>query len=161
MDSRDRSEKQTNDRRENTAVRNERCLCRLCFLILLAIVTAPYRRTFKLYTWRPLQEMRAAHGDRDTLVPLIRQWKVEKYEELRSVQVSVCLQDLTSPTATDLRRLVSALELHWQVCPGPKLQILYGLQVRFSSAVFSVRYGPSSLQFRPSPSWTICQRKRT
>ncbi|KAF9699138.1 hypothetical protein EKO04_003046 [Ascochyta lentis] len=32
--------------------------------------------------------MRAARGDRTILVPLIRQWKIEKYEELRSVQVS-------------------------------------------------------------------------
>ncbi|KZM19832.1 uncharacterized protein EKO05_0004222 [Ascochyta rabiei] len=32
--------------------------------------------------------MRAARGDRAILIPLIRQWKMEKYEELRSVQVS-------------------------------------------------------------------------
>ncbi|KAF3035604.1 hypothetical protein E8E11_001477 [Didymella keratinophila] len=32
--------------------------------------------------------MRAAHGDSSVLIPLIRQWKPEKYEELRSVQVS-------------------------------------------------------------------------
>lgn len=67
----------------------DRCWCQLCLHVLLAIVTAPYRRTFKLYTWRPLKEMRAARGDRSVLIPLIRQWKVEKYEELRSVQVSV------------------------------------------------------------------------
>jgi hypothetical protein len=65
------------------------CWCRIFLHLLLAIVTAPYRRTFKLYTWRPLKEMRAARGDRKVLIPLIRQWKVEKYEELRSVQVSV------------------------------------------------------------------------
>jgi hypothetical protein len=65
------------------------CWCQLCLHLLLAIVTAPYRRTFKLYTWKPLKEMRAARGDSSVLIPLIRQWKVEKYEELRSVQVSV------------------------------------------------------------------------
>lgn len=88
MDPRDRTE-EVNRRPRDAVGTNDRCFCRLCFLFLLAIVTAPYRRTFKLYTWRPLQEMRAARGDRDTLVPLIRQWKAEKYEELRSVQVSV------------------------------------------------------------------------
>lgn len=66
-----------------------RCWCQLFLHLLLAIVTAPYRRTFKLYTWRPLKEMRAARGDSSVLIPLIRQWKAEKYEELRSVQVSV------------------------------------------------------------------------
>lgn len=67
----------------------DHCWCHLCLHLVLAIVTAPYRRTFKLYTWRPLKEMRAARGDRNVLIPLIRQWKAEKYEELRSVQVSV------------------------------------------------------------------------
>lgn len=88
MDTRDRPVEVNGTLRESAST-NERCLCKLCLLAFLAIVTAPYRRTFKLYTWRPLQEMRAARGDRDILVPLIRQWKAEKYEELRSVQVSV------------------------------------------------------------------------
>jgi hypothetical protein len=46
--------------------------------------------------------MRAAHGDRDILVPLIKQWKVEKTEELRSVQVSVCLELSSTLAASDL-----------------------------------------------------------
>lgn len=71
------------------------CWCKSCLLVLLAIVTIPYRRTFKLYTWQPLREMRAARGDRSILIPLIRQWKVEKYEELRSVQVSVGIAVIT------------------------------------------------------------------
>ncbi|KAH6620343.1 hypothetical protein C7974DRAFT_378407 [Boeremia exigua] len=79
---------QVDESLEDARNTKSRCLCRLCLVVILAIVTAPYRRTFKLYTWRPLQEMRAARGDRSVLVPLIRQWKVEKYEELRSVQVS-------------------------------------------------------------------------
>ena len=92
MDSRGRPENciHMDDKTNDTAATTKgRCLCKLCLHILLAIVTAPYRRTFKLYTWRPLKEMRAARGDRNILVPLIRRWKVEKYEELRSVQVSV------------------------------------------------------------------------
>lgn len=78
---------------DNPTVNEDRCLCRLFLVVLLAIATAPYRRTFKLYTWRPLKEMRAARGDRTVLIPLVRQWKLEKYEELRSVQVSVSFSD--------------------------------------------------------------------
>ena len=58
---------------------------------LLAIVTAPYRRTFKLYTWRPLNEIRAADGDRQKLLSLVKDWKADKYAELQSVQVAVSL----------------------------------------------------------------------
>ena len=90
MDSRGRPESRfRNDERLASTITKGRCLCRLCLIVVLAVVTAPYRRTFKLCTWRPLKEMRAARGDRNVLIPLIRQWKVEKYEELRSVQVSV------------------------------------------------------------------------
>ena len=74
---------------DTATVTGHRCWCQLCLHLLLAIITAPYRRTFKLYTWRPLKEMRAARGDSRILIPLVRQWKAEKYEELRSVQVSV------------------------------------------------------------------------
>lgn len=84
----------------------DHCWCKSGLLVLLAIVTAPYRRTFKLYTWRPLKEMRAARGDKSILVPLIRQWKEEKYEELRSVQVSVS-QARVCKTATNYRRPAS------------------------------------------------------
>jgi hypothetical protein len=102
MTSRAIPESQTNERRGDIPARNDRCQCSMCLEIVLAIITAPYRRTFKLYTWRPLQEMRAAHGDRDILIPLIKQWKVEKTEELRSVQVSVCLETPNPLTASDL-----------------------------------------------------------
>lgn len=161
MTSRAISESQTNERRGDIPARNDHRRCSMCLLIVLAIITAPYRRTFKLYTWRPLQEMRAAHGDRDILVPLIKQWKVEKTEELRSVQVSVCLDIPSTLTISDIGRPASALELHWQVCPGPKPPKPSGLQVRFSSAVSFVRYGLSLLQSRPSLSLTTCRQKKT
>jgi hypothetical protein len=61
---------------------------RLALLSIVAIVTIPYRRTFKLYTWKPLKEMRAARGQRNLLITIVRQWKEEKYGELGSVQVS-------------------------------------------------------------------------
>ncbi|KAF1841628.1 uncharacterized protein K460DRAFT_318818 [Cucurbitaria berberidis CBS 394.84] len=54
----------------------------------LAVVTVPYRRAFKLYTWQPLKKLRAANGDRNVLIPLVKTWKVDKYEELHSVQVA-------------------------------------------------------------------------
>ncbi|KAF2132332.1 hypothetical protein P153DRAFT_383219 [Dothidotthia symphoricarpi CBS 119687] len=54
----------------------------------LAIFTAPYRRAFRLYTWRPLKEIRAAKGDSKVLIPLIKDWKEDKYGELQSVQVA-------------------------------------------------------------------------
>lgn len=76
---------------------------RVGLIILLVIVTAPYRRTFKLYTWRPLKEMRAARGNRSVLIPLVRQWKAEKYEELRSVQVSVSWP--TNPKVSKIRSI--------------------------------------------------------
>ncbi|OCL04825.1 hypothetical protein AOQ84DRAFT_391288 [Glonium stellatum] len=56
--------------------------------LTLGIITAPYRRTFKLYTWKPLKDISAADGDRRTLVSLVRDWKASKYEELQSVQVA-------------------------------------------------------------------------
>lgn len=58
-------------------------------MVVLAALTAPYRRAFKLYTWKPLRAIRAANGDSKVLIPLIRDWKEEKYAELQSVQVSV------------------------------------------------------------------------
>ncbi|KAI8937994.1 hypothetical protein NX059_005669 [Plenodomus lindquistii] len=54
----------------------------------LALVTAPYRRAFQLYTWQPLQEIAAAGADPDLLIPLVREWKADKYAELQSVQVA-------------------------------------------------------------------------
>lgn len=57
--------------------------------VFLAIVTSPYRRAFKLYTWQPLSVIRAANGDRRRLIPLMREWKTDKYAELQSVQVAV------------------------------------------------------------------------
>jgi hypothetical protein len=64
-----------------------RSLC--CFF--LTVATAPYRRAFKLYTWRPLKEIRATNGDRKLLIPLVKDWKADKYAELQSVQVAVSL----------------------------------------------------------------------
>ncbi|KAF2258359.1 hypothetical protein CC78DRAFT_124606 [Lojkania enalia] len=64
---------------------------RLCWRILghiAAVITAPYRRTFKLYTWKPLREIRAAVGDRRLLIAKIKGFKADKYEELQSVQVA-------------------------------------------------------------------------
>ncbi len=57
--------------------------------LVLAIFTSPYRRTFKLYTWQPLRQIRAANGDRNILIPLVKDWKLDKYNELQSVQVTV------------------------------------------------------------------------
>jgi hypothetical protein len=57
----------------------------------MIVATAPYRRAFKLYTWKPLREIRAANGDRKLLIPLVRDWKADKYDELQSVQVAVSL----------------------------------------------------------------------
>ncbi|OAL56583.1 hypothetical protein IQ07DRAFT_581902 [Pyrenochaeta sp. DS3sAY3a] len=56
--------------------------------LFLAVATAPYRRAFKLYTWQPLKEIRAADGDRGLLISLVKDWKTEKYAELQSVQVA-------------------------------------------------------------------------
>ncbi|KAH7127100.1 hypothetical protein B0J11DRAFT_579515 [Dendryphion nanum] len=57
---------------------------------LLTILTAPYRRTFRLYTWIPLKELRCATVARDQklLVTLIGEWQDDKYAELQSVQVA-------------------------------------------------------------------------
>jgi len=57
-----------------------------CFL---ALITAPYRRTFKLYTWKPLRDFRRTDCDPRDMIPLVRDWKVDKYAELQSVQVAV------------------------------------------------------------------------
>jgi hypothetical protein len=59
------------------------------FHFILTLATTPYRRTFKLYTWQPIRNIRAANGDRKLLIPLVRDWKVDKYDELQSVQVAV------------------------------------------------------------------------
>ncbi|KAH7402742.1 hypothetical protein BKA66DRAFT_436143 [Pyrenochaeta sp. MPI-SDFR-AT-0127] len=56
--------------------------------IFLNVVTAPYRRAFQLYTWQPLREIQAANGDRARLIPLMRDWKVDKYNEIQSVQIA-------------------------------------------------------------------------
>jgi hypothetical protein len=56
---------------------------------LLTMATAPYRRSFNLYTWRPIKDIRAANGDSKLLIPLVMDWKLDKYNELQSVQVAV------------------------------------------------------------------------
>jgi hypothetical protein len=53
-----------------------------------AILTAPYRRAFKLYTWQPIHAIRA-DKDSKMLVSLVKNWKEDKYAELQSVQVAV------------------------------------------------------------------------
>jgi hypothetical protein len=62
---------------------------RLVLKVILTVLTAPYRRAFKLYTWKPIKDFRRADGDRRVLIPLVRDWKVDKYAELQSVQVAV------------------------------------------------------------------------
>ncbi|KAF2747650.1 hypothetical protein M011DRAFT_50239 [Sporormia fimetaria CBS 119925] len=61
---------------------------RLFALILVGIVTAPYRRTFYLYTWKPLKDFRRVGGDARALIWMVRDWKADKYDELHSVQVA-------------------------------------------------------------------------
>jgi hypothetical protein len=60
----------------------------LCWF-LLTVASAPYRRAFKLYTSRPIKAIRATNGDRKLLIPLVKEWKADKYAELQSVQVAV------------------------------------------------------------------------
>lgn len=62
---------------------------RLFVKAVLNVITSPYRRAFKLYTWKPLQDLRRADGDRRVFIPLVRDWKLDKYAELQSVQVAV------------------------------------------------------------------------
>jgi hypothetical protein len=59
----------------------------LRFLALVA--TGPYRRSFKLHTWKPIQDIRAANGDRKVLIPLVKDWKLGKYNEFKTVQITV------------------------------------------------------------------------
>jgi hypothetical protein len=56
---------------------------------ILLVFTLPYRRAFKLYTWKPIRNIRLAKGDRKVLIPLVKEWKADKYTELQSVQVAV------------------------------------------------------------------------
>ncbi|KAF2109226.1 hypothetical protein BDV96DRAFT_604956 [Lophiotrema nucula] len=58
--------------------------------VFVSVLTAPYRRTFKLYTWKPIREIRetSRKGDRKLLVQNIRDFKTGKYQELQSVQVA-------------------------------------------------------------------------
>jgi hypothetical protein len=56
---------------------------------LFTIITLPYRRAFWLYTWKPLRDIGAANGDGKLLIPLVKAWKADKYDELQSVQVAV------------------------------------------------------------------------
>jgi hypothetical protein len=56
---------------------------------LLTAATLPYRRAFNFYTWKPLRDIRATNGDGKLLIPLVKAWKADKYDELQSVQVAV------------------------------------------------------------------------
>ncbi|KAF1958965.1 hypothetical protein CC80DRAFT_591837 [Byssothecium circinans] len=60
----------------------------LLLRILIGCLTAPYRRTFKLYTWHPLRKIRYAGSDRRALIALVRDFEADKYAELQSVQVA-------------------------------------------------------------------------
>ncbi|KAJ4374233.1 hypothetical protein N0V83_002974 [Neocucurbitaria cava] len=79
----------------------------LFLAFILIVVTAPYRRAFKLYTWQPLRELRAVKGDRKIFIPLVRNWKADKYAELQSVQVAVSRKfvSLFMPLGHLLRRI--------------------------------------------------------
>jgi hypothetical protein len=57
--------------------------------ITLAVLTAPYRRTFKMYTWMPLKDLRHVGDDRKAMIFMIRDFQIDKYCELQSVQVAV------------------------------------------------------------------------
>lgn len=106
----------------------QRTCCQLLLEFLLVLLTALYRRTFQLYTWKPLKAMRAVGGDHSmytrvalvcsmawqeqrydhklsvilelytnvyppqaALIPLMRDFANDKYAELQSVQVAVCI----------------------------------------------------------------------
>jgi hypothetical protein len=77
--------------------------------LIIAIVTAPYRRTFKLYTWQPLRAIRATEGNGGELMALARDFKMDKYNELQSVQVAVrptgaSVREYLTPPGIVLRR---------------------------------------------------------
>jgi hypothetical protein len=73
-----------------------------------AIWTAPYRRAFRLYTWHPLRAIRAT-SNRKTLLPLVKNWKEDKYAELQSVQVAV---SGASFMENDMQHLAKHSRLH-------------------------------------------------
>lgn len=62
---------------------------------VLTVLTLPYRRAFELYTWKPLRNIRLAKGDHKLVIPLVKEWKAEKYTELQSVQVAVSPPNLS------------------------------------------------------------------
>lgn len=83
-------------------IQHQRSWLTLILKALVAVITAPYRRTFKLYTWAPISAIRAAGGDRKALIPLARDFKVDKYAELQSVQVAVSALALRTTAFTSL-----------------------------------------------------------
>ncbi|KAF2192599.1 hypothetical protein K469DRAFT_717161 [Zopfia rhizophila CBS 207.26] len=102
--------------------------------VILIIFTAPYRRTFKLYTWKPIREIRAADGDRTVLVAKIRDWKTDKYAELQSVQVAASF--CTGATLATIS---------WSTVPNP---IWLADALWFSSLICSVWGIITSIQIK-------------
>jgi hypothetical protein len=98
------------------------------FQALLTVITIPYRRTFWLYTWKPLRDIRAANGDNKLLIPLVKAWKADKYDELQSVQVAVRSHSLQVASCMSLMRPrpLSAEGPPSHVFPGLDLTMLFG-----------------------------------
>ena len=95
--------------------------------LTLGIITSPYRRTFKLYTWKPLKDIGAADGDRRALVSLVRNWKASKYEELQSVQVAVSFQGRPLPAPKLINHRAPSVQVqHSPSSPGTQFPIQYG-----------------------------------
>ncbi|KAF2659293.1 hypothetical protein K491DRAFT_675747 [Lophiostoma macrostomum CBS 122681] len=69
-------------------VKSQSCCVNCLATFLLAIATAPYRRSFYMYTWKPLVELRRAGDDRAKVVALVKDFKSDKYAELQSAQVA-------------------------------------------------------------------------
>jgi hypothetical protein len=129
-----------------------RSLCQF----LIAAATAPYRRAFNLYTWKPIREIRAANGHHQLLI-LLRDFKQDKYAELQSVQVAV--RPLVTSFSTlnvsgihmaDLGRLLSVEVPSSQAfpCHGPRTQS--GSPRHCGLVLSSAPSAPSSQAFRQS-----------
>ena len=124
--------------------------------LVIVIITAPYRRTFKLYTWRPLKAIRAAEGNRRELMALAKDFKSDKYAELQSVQVAVCYTIALPLCDIDTARPRSVPALHSLRSPGLEIKMVAGSPMPCGSAPSAAPSGPSSPRSRPNPSWTTC-----
>jgi hypothetical protein len=130
---------------------------------LLTVVTLPYRRTFWLYTWTPLRDIRAANGDGKLLIPLVKAWKADKYDELQSVQVAVRSYSLWMFIYMSLiwPRLLSVEGPSSHVFPGLDLTTLYGSPRLYGSDRSYALYLPSSRVSRQSLYSTIFLRVKS